>query len=76
MESIAQNYSRIKGVEKELAGLQLQLRLTSGPKRSALELMRKKIESQNDQVMAARQNFHAARKASVVDLLTQDIIVL
>jgi hypothetical protein len=61
---IAKNYLRIKDVEKELAGLQFQLKLTNGPKRSALELMRRKIEMQNEKVVAARQRFLAARKAS------------
>ncbi|KAK9834428.1 hypothetical protein WJX74_001542 [Apatococcus lobatus] len=65
-ETIAQNYSRIKGVEKELKGLQLQLKLTSGPKRSALEHLRKKIEFQNERVVAARERFHSARKVADV----------
>ncbi len=58
---INKNYSRIKDVEKELAGLQLQLKLTSGPKRSALEMLRKKIEAQNEKVLAARKNQQRAR---------------
>ena len=40
----------------------LQLRLTSGPKKSALELLRRKIEAQNDSVLAARQESVAAAK--------------
>ena len=59
---IAQNYNKLKDVEKELAGVQLQLRLTSGPKKSALELMRKKIEAQNERVLGARDKFQAAKK--------------
>ena len=50
------------GVERELAGLQLDLKLTSGPKKSALELLRKKIELQNENVVLARGKFQAARK--------------
>ncbi len=50
------------GVEQELAGLQLDLKLTSGPKKSALELLRKKIEMQNENVVLARGKFQAARK--------------
>lgn len=49
-------------MERELAGLQLQLKLTSGPKKSALELLRRKIELQNEKVVLARGNYHAARK--------------
>jgi len=51
-------------VERELAGLQLQLKLTNGPKKSALELIRKKIEMQNENVVLARTKHQAARKAS------------
>lgn len=61
-QCIAQNYGRLKDVEKELREVQLQLRLTSGPKKSALELIRKKIEAQNERVMAARNDHLAARK--------------
>lgn len=61
---IAQNYARIQGVEKELQGLQLQLKLTSGPKKSALEMLRRKIESQADRVIVARTGLAAATKAA------------
>lgn len=64
IDCIAQNYSRIKGVERELAGLQLQLKLTNGPKKSALELIRKKIEMQNEHVVFARTKHQAARKVA------------
>ena len=49
-------------MEQELAGLQLDLKLTSGPKKSALELLRRKIEMQNENVVLARGKFQAARK--------------
>ena len=62
--SIAKNYSHIKNVEAQLAQLQLQLNLTSGPKKSALEMLRKKIEAKNEQVVAARQKFMSAQKVS------------
>ena len=42
---IAKNYSRIKDVERELAQLQLQLKLTAGPKKHALEHLRKKVRN-------------------------------
>lgn len=51
---IRDNYTRIKGVEKELANMQFELKLAAGPKRSALEMLRKKIEQQNEHVVKAR----------------------
>ena len=61
--SIAKNYSHIKSVEHLLADLQLQLNLTSGPKKSALEMLRRKIEAKNELVASARQKFAAAKQA-------------
>ena len=46
----------------------LQLRLTSGPKKSALELLRRKIEAQNESVLAARQESVAAAKVHAAAL--------
>ncbi|EFJ48043.1 hypothetical protein VOLCADRAFT_91207 [Volvox carteri f. nagariensis] len=63
MESIALNYGRIREVERELGNLQLQLKLTSGPKKHALELLRKKIETQNERVAYVRAK-HTAAKAT------------
>ncbi|GLI71667.1 hypothetical protein VaNZ11_016947, partial [Volvox africanus] len=63
MESIALNYGRIREVERELGNLQLQLKLTSGPKKHALELLRKKIEAQNERVAYVRSR-HTAAKAT------------
>ena len=62
--SIANNYSHIKSVEHQLAELQLQLNLTSGPKKSALEMLRRKIETKNELVAAAKQKFAAAKQAN------------
>lgn len=73
LESIQQNYSRLKGVEKELAQLQLQLKLSVGPKRQALELLRKKIEIQNGRVAAARAKYLSAKK--VVDQLNEELSI-
>ncbi|CAL5225456.1 g8276 [Coccomyxa viridis] len=61
-ECIQNNYSRIKDVERELSGLQMQLKLSTGPKRSALMMLRKKIELQNERVLAARERQKAAKK--------------
>ncbi|KAG2451698.1 hypothetical protein HYH02_003478 [Chlamydomonas schloesseri] len=63
MDSIAKNYGRIREVERELANLQLQLKLTAGPKKHALELLRKKIEIQNEKVASVRAK-HTAAKAT------------
>ena len=43
--------------------LGLQVRLTSGPKRHALEMMRSKIEQQNERVVSARQRHAVAKQA-------------
>ena len=62
---IQNNYSRIKDVERELSGLQMQLKLSTGPKRSALMMLRKKIELQNERVLAARERQKAAKKVCI-----------
>lgn len=49
-------------MERELSGLQMQLKLSTGPKRSALMMLRKKIELQNERVLAARERQKAAKK--------------
>ena len=41
----------------------MQVRLTSGPKRHALEMMRSKIEQQNERVVATRQRHAVAKQA-------------
>lgn len=58
---IAKNYGRIREVERELANLQFQLKLTAGPKKHALELLRRKIEDQNDKVVYVRKQHTAAK---------------
>ena len=49
-------------MERELSGLQMQLKLSTGPKKSALMMMRKKIELQNERVLGARDRQRAAKK--------------
>jgi BMFP domain-containing protein YqiC len=63
---VMQNYSRIRDVERELAQLQLQVKLTSGPKKQALELMRKKIEVQNEKVVSIRQRHGIAKQVGAI----------
>ncbi|XP_073125191.1 uncharacterized protein [Henckelia pumila] len=51
---IDENYSKIRDVERELANLNMEMKLTSGPKKAALEHMRKKIEMSTERVRAAK----------------------
>jgi hypothetical protein len=51
-------------VEKELSDLQVQLRVNVGPKKHALEHMRRKIEVQAERVTAARAAAAAAAKVA------------
>ena len=68
---IANNYTRIKDVERELSGLQMQLKLSTGPKRSMLMMLRKKIELQNERVLSARDRQRAAKKACSPDMCSR-----
>ena len=60
------NYNRIRDVERDLSQLQLQLRLTAGPKRQGLELLRRKIGEQNERVVSVRRRHDAAKQALLV----------
>ncbi|KAI4363633.1 hypothetical protein MLD38_019825 [Melastoma candidum] len=59
---IQENYSKIRDVEKELASLSMEMKLTAGPKKAALELLRKKIEASTEKVRIAKQKEEQARK--------------
>ena len=48
--AINSQYAKMRGQEKELRELQLQLKVTTGPKKSALEHLRKLIEVQTEKV--------------------------
>lgn len=61
---IEANYSRIRDVEKELRELQFELKITAGPKKSVLELLRKKIEAQNTKVIAGRERVKKAKEVT------------
>jgi hypothetical protein len=65
-ENIAMNYGRIREVERELSGLQLQLHVNVGPKKQALEMMRRKIEEQNERVGEAQRRHTATAAAAKV----------
>lgn len=60
---ISENYSKIQSVEKELASLTLEVKQTSGARRAALELLRKKIEQSAERIRAARTREGQAKKA-------------
>ncbi|KAL4339245.1 hypothetical protein GQ457_08G036050 [Hibiscus cannabinus] len=59
---IEENYSKIRDVERELANLTLEMKLTAGPKKAALEHMRKKIEMSTERTRIAKQKEEQARK--------------
>ncbi|XP_057423188.1 uncharacterized protein LOC130717094 [Lotus japonicus] len=60
---IEENYSKIRDVERELANLTLEMKLTAGPKKAALEHLRKKIEVSTEKIRLAKLNEEQARKA-------------
>lgn len=59
---IEENYSKIRDVERELASLNMEMKLTSGPKKAALEHMRKKIELSTERVRVAKLKEEEAKK--------------
>lgn len=59
---IQDNYSKIRNVERELASLAFEIKLTAGPKKAALEHLRKKIELAAEKIKAAKQREEQARK--------------
>ncbi|EPS74030.1 hypothetical protein M569_00730, partial [Genlisea aurea] len=60
---IEENYSKIRDVEREFANLNMEMKLTSGPKKAALELMRKKIEAATERIRIAKLKEVEASKA-------------
>ncbi|XP_009802126.1 uncharacterized protein LOC107775263 [Nicotiana tabacum] len=60
---IDENYSKIRDVERELTNLNMEMKLTAGPKKAALELMRKKIEMSTERIRVAKLREEQARKA-------------
>ncbi|KAK6936382.1 hypothetical protein RJ641_033412 [Dillenia turbinata] len=59
---IKENYSKIRDVERELENLTMELKLTAGPKKAALEHMRKKIEMSTERIRVAKLKEEQARK--------------
>ncbi|CAL4916255.1 unnamed protein product [Urochloa decumbens] len=60
---IQENYSKIRDVEKELENLTLEMKLTAGPKKAALEHLRKKIEISTEKIRLAKVKEELAKKA-------------
>ncbi|KAL2649434.1 hypothetical protein R1flu_017562 [Riccia fluitans] len=60
---IQDNYSKIRNVEKELATLAFEVKLTAGPKKHALEHLRKMIETSTEKIKVAKLKEEQARKA-------------
>ncbi|CAK9161015.1 unnamed protein product [Ilex paraguariensis] len=60
---IDENYSKIRDVERELANLNMEMKLTAGPKKAALEHMKKKIEMSTEKIRDAKLKEEQARKA-------------
>ncbi|KAI4320044.1 hypothetical protein MLD38_033566 [Melastoma candidum] len=59
---IEEHYSKILDVERELANLSMEMKLTAGPKKAALELLRTKIEASQRKV----SDCQAERRTSTV----------
>ncbi|KAL8192776.1 hypothetical protein R6Q57_027224 [Mikania cordata] len=60
---IDENYSKIRDVERELSNLTMEMKLTAGPKKAALEHMRKKIELSTERIRFAKLKEEEAKKA-------------
>ncbi|KAJ0261772.1 hypothetical protein HA466_0048280 [Hirschfeldia incana] len=60
---IEENYTKIRDVEREFGNLTLEMKLTAGPKKAALEHLRKKIEVCTEKIHAAKLKEDEARKA-------------
>ncbi|GFP84757.1 hypothetical protein PHJA_000619600 [Phtheirospermum japonicum] len=60
---IEENYTKIRDVERELANLSMEMKLTAGPKKAALEHMRKKIEMSTERIRVAKLKEGEAKKA-------------
>ncbi|CAN1842531.1 hypothetical protein LINPERHAP1_LOCUS36874 [Linum perenne] len=63
LKYIQENKSKIRDVERELATLSMDLKLTAGPKKAALEHLRKKIEVSAEKIHHAKLKEEQAKKA-------------
>ncbi|CAL9243165.1 unnamed protein product [Arabidopsis halleri] len=60
---IEENYTKIRDVEREFGNLSMELKLTAGPKKAAMEHLRKKIEVATEKIHVAKLKEEEARKA-------------
>ncbi|CAH8279305.1 unnamed protein product [Arabidopsis lyrata] len=60
---IEENYTKIRDVEREFGNLTMELKLTAGPKKAAMEHLRKKIEVATEKIHVAKLKEEEARKA-------------
>ncbi|EOA13892.1 hypothetical protein CARUB_v10027001mg [Capsella rubella] len=60
---IEENYTKIRDVEKEFGNLTMEMKLTAGPKKAAMEHLRKKIEVATEKIHVAKLKEEEARKA-------------
>ncbi|CAH2070311.1 unnamed protein product [Thlaspi arvense] len=60
---IEENYTKIRDVEREFGNLTMELKLTAGPKKAAMEHLRKKIEVCTEKIHVAKLKEDEARKA-------------
>ncbi|GER41455.1 hypothetical protein STAS_18170 [Striga asiatica] len=77
---IDENYSKIRDVERELVNLSMEMKLTAGPKKAALEHMRKKIEMSTERIRTAKLKEEQAKKnefaKSVLQFVSVNAIML
>ncbi|EFH40602.1 hypothetical protein ARALYDRAFT_331796 [Arabidopsis lyrata subsp. lyrata] len=59
---IEENYTKIRDVEREFGNLTMELKLTAGPKKAAMEHLRKKIEISTERIHVAKLEEEEARK--------------
>ncbi|XP_010442691.1 PREDICTED: uncharacterized protein LOC104725690 [Camelina sativa] len=60
---IEENYTKIRDVEREFGNLTMEMKLTAGPKKAAMEHLRKKIEIATEKIHVAKLKEEEARKA-------------
>ncbi|KAL0341091.1 UNVERIFIED_CONTAM: hypothetical protein Sradi_4625900 [Sesamum radiatum] len=71
---IDENYSKIRDVERELANLAMEMKLTSGPKKAALEHMRKRIEMSTERIRAAKLKEEQAKSCTMLILESHNVL--
>ncbi|KAG6507258.1 hypothetical protein ZIOFF_032600 [Zingiber officinale] len=73
---IQENYSKIREVEREFENLTLELKLTAGSKKAALEHLRKKIELSAEKIHAAKLKEEQAKKNASTEVAGIVVLLL